>query len=134
MIVVLDTSAAIEFILHRAHQKSVQSALMKADSVIAPDMYIPEITNVLWKYNQFESLKETICEELIEKSIQLIDHFESSLELYREAFQMACKTRHAVYDALYIVLARRNNALLLSVDKKLNDVAKSHGIKILNLK
>lgn len=131
MIVVLDSSGAIEFILNRPHKKSIESLLLKSDRVIAPDIYISEISSVFWKYNQFESLQKDICEELIDKTIQLIDQFESSSTLYREAFHFACETKHPIYDALYIVLARRNNGTLISLDKKLNKIAKSQRIKII---
>ena len=56
MIVVLDSSGAIEFILNRPHKKSIESLLLKSDRVIAPDIYISETSSVFWKYNQFESL------------------------------------------------------------------------------
>jgi len=134
MIAVLDSSAAVEFILNRTGKESIESFLLTADSVIAPDIFISEISNVFWKYHKFESLRLDICEELIEKSIQLIDRFESSNELYRESFHLSCENNLTVYDSLYMVLARRNHASLLSIDKKLNEAAKSNGIKILNLK
>lgn len=131
MIIVLDSSAAIEFILNRQHKKSIESSLLKSDLVTAPDIFISEVSNVFWKYHRFDSLQKKIGEELIDKSIQLIDQFESSSTLYREAFNFACTTKHPVYDTLYIILARRNNGRLISLDKKLNLLAQSQSIKTL---
>jgi predicted nucleic acid-binding protein len=131
LILVLDTSGAAEFILNKPQKKNVESYLLNADLVIAPDIFICEITNVFWKYHHFESLPKKICEELIQKSLQLIDEFESSSILYREAYQFACEKKLSVYDALYIVLSRRNNGMLISMDKQLNDIARIERIKIL---
>ena len=71
MIVVLDTSAAIELVLNRSQKDIVESYLLKADLVTSPDLFIPETTNVFWKYHQFESLQKEICEELINEKIFL---------------------------------------------------------------
>ena len=129
MIAVLDPSAAAELILNRPQKGKIEEYVLNADLVIAPDLFIAEISNVFWKYHHFESLSSEICEELVEKSIQLIDKFESGSTLYREAFQLACETKHPVYDAFYLVLTRRNNGILVSLDKKLNAIAKSQKIK-----
>ena len=134
MIVVLDTSAAVELILNRPQKDIVESCLLKADLVTSPVLYISEIANVFWKYHQFESLKKEICEELIEKSIQLIDHYEPCSTLYLEAFHLSCETRQPLYDSLFIVLARRNNGMLVSLDKRLNASAKIQKIRIIRHK
>ena len=131
MIVVLDPSAAIELILNRSQKNKIEHYVLTAELVITPDIFIAEICNVFWKYHHFESLQLELCEELIEKSIQLIDQFEPGSTLYREAFQFACETKHPVYDALYMVLTRRNNGTLVSVDNKLNKIAKSKNIKVI---
>ena len=128
MILVLDVSAAAEFVLNRANKNRIESYLLKADLVIAPDIYISEIANVFWKYHCFESMPKEICEELVEKSVQLVDYIESSIDLYREAFHFACENKLSVYDALYIIASRRNNGMLVSIDKQLNDTARTQRI------
>ncbi len=131
MIAVLDPSAAVELILNRPQKDKIEHHVLTADLVISPDLFIAEISNVFWKYHHFESLQSEFCEEFIEKSIQLIDQFEPGSTLYREAFQLACETKRPVYDAFYMVLARRNNGTLVSVDNKLKKIAKSQRIKII---
>ena len=48
MIVILDVSAAIEILLKKKDKFS--ECFEKADWVISPDLFVSEITNVLWKY------------------------------------------------------------------------------------
>jgi predicted nucleic acid-binding protein len=43
---------------------------------------------------------------------------------------MACKLNHPVYDMLYLILARRNSAPLLTRDKKLKGVALKSGVEV----
>ncbi len=56
MIVVLDASAAIKIVFQQSSIKTLSEYLKKTDWVIAPDIFISEITNVFWKYHQFENL------------------------------------------------------------------------------
>ena len=48
MIVTLDVSATIEILLKK--KDKFNEYFEKADWVISPDLFVSEITNVLWKY------------------------------------------------------------------------------------
>ncbi len=50
MTVVLDVSATIEMLLHKEKLELFNAAYEKASWVIAPYLYIAELSNVLWKY------------------------------------------------------------------------------------
>ena len=130
MIVVLDASAAIKIILQQTSVKPLSDYLKKADWVIAPDIFVSEITNVFWKYHQFEDLPLNISENYMNKTIKLIDDFIEAGEIYQEAFSFSCQINHPVYDAMYLISARRHNAIFISADKKLNKIAQKHAIKI----
>lgn len=129
MIVVLDPSAAAEIVLNRRHAKELAESLKEADWVISPQLYAAEITNIFWKYYQFQDLPKDICEKGIEKSLELVEELFNEEELCREAFAMACLMKHSVYDMLYLVLARRHDALLMTLDEKLERAAKKQSIK-----
>jgi hypothetical protein len=50
MIAILDVSAAIEIILKKSKKELFDSHYRNAKWVIAPDLFVSEISNVLWKY------------------------------------------------------------------------------------
>jgi len=129
MIVVLDASAAIEVVLQRKHAKQLGILIQESDWLIAPSLFISEISNVFWKYHKISNYSLTDCEKNIEQAIALPDDYINDIELYREAFNLGCMLEHPVYDMLYLVLARRNNATLLTMDKKLNKAAHKTNIK-----
>ena len=131
MITVLDTSAAIEVVLNRAAAREFKKALTDADWVIALDLFIPEITNIFLKYHQFEGLPLDVCEDSLDRAICLVDEFESTADLYREAFALSCQTNCSVYDAMVLILARRKNAVLLTADERLWGMAEKLHIKTL---
>jgi len=128
MIVVLDTSAAVEVVLQRKSSAKFVQALSSADLVLSPTLLIAETSNVFWKYQKFAEYPFSECEKLIEQAISLPDEYVNEHELYIEAFKLGCELNHPVYDALFLVLARRNNAKLLTMDKKLIVAANKIGI------
>lgn len=130
MIVVLDASAAISIALQQDVSEPVMEYIKNANWVIAPDLFVSEVTNVFWKYHHFESLPLEISEIGLDNAISLVDDFISSQELYREAFSLACQTNHPVYDMMYLVCARRHNGIFLSLDTRLNKLAHEQSIKI----
>jgi predicted nucleic acid-binding protein len=132
MIIVIDSSAAAEIILQGKRAELFQNELEKADWVITPHLYISEITNTFWKYFQFDTLQLDQCEKAIEFALDLPDEFINEKTLYREAFAMACLTKKPPYDMFYLILARRNNAILMTKDKSLQQCAEKHSIQIIS--
>ena len=131
MILVLDTCAAVEIVLNRKHAAVLSKHLTNADWVITPYLYIPEVTNVFWKYYQFTDMPKEKCEEAIEQAVALPDEYFDEELLYREAFSLACLSSRPVYDMYFLILARRNNGFLLTLDSSLLETAKKNSIKTL---
>jgi predicted nucleic acid-binding protein len=131
MIVVLDASAGIEIALGRKNAVEFHSYLNDASQVITSDLYKAEIGNVIWKYVKANLLAK-------EKSIQVFQYCRDIIDEYidisvniEESINESIRLEHPIYDLLYLTLARRNGAILLSLDKKLNELAKKNGIQII---
>lgn len=118
MIVVLDTSAAVEVVLQREMAAHFAEMLGKADLVVAPNLLITEAANVFWKYQKIAHYSYDDCERAMDYIISLPDEYVDEKELYREAFNLGCMLNHPIYDMIFLVLARRNGARLLTMDKK----------------
>jgi len=91
----------------------------KASWVIAPNLYIAEITNVLWKYNKAGILEHDESQQYIDDGIGIIDSYFSEKDLWKEVLRESINNEHSIYDMFYAVLARRNDATLVSNDKEL---------------
>jgi len=131
MVIVLDTSAAVEIVLQRKKGEELARYIADADWVITPRLFIPEITNVFWKYHMVSDMPVDICETCIEKAIVIPDDYANEAELYKEAFALGCLSQKPVYDMFFLVLARRNNACLLTQDKSLKENAKKFSIRVI---
>ncbi|MCW8820536.1 MAG: type II toxin-antitoxin system VapC family toxin [Ignavibacteriaceae bacterium] len=130
MIAVLDASAAVEIVLRRTHANRFAGTVKNADMVLSPLLFISEVSNAFWKYHRVAGYSITEAEKNIEQALALPDNYVNERELYREAFRLGCKYDHPIYDAVYLVLARRNSAQLLTLDKRLEALAKKTGIDL----
>ena len=130
MIAVLDASTAVGFIIDPSEKTAEYQILSEAKLVLAPTLFVSEVTNVFWKYHAFQNLPQDKAMEGIELALKLPDSLANDSELYSEAFSMSCRTRHSVYDMMYLVLARRNNALLLTRDHHLKKLASQHDVNV----
>lgn len=130
MNVVIDASAAIGVVLALPGTEIFTPLLEEGALVTAPDLYVAEISNAIWKYRKADLLPLERCELLLEQAISLPDRIESSSALYQESFALACRHLNPVYDALYLILARRTNATILTMDRRLAALAGLLEIKV----
>ena len=130
MTVVLDVSATIEMLLHKEKLELFNAAYEKASWVIAPYLYIAELSNVLWKYFKSGLISHIECIHYTEDGIELIDDYFPSIELWKEALGEGIKNTYSIYDMYYAVLARRNAAMLITNDSKLSLLCKKLNIEV----
>jgi predicted nucleic acid-binding protein len=131
MITVIDASAAAEIGFNLSNAEKYRDVLKKSTRVLAPDLFIPEITNVYWKYILASQIDFEKAKLGIEYSIKTVDEFIDTQDLWNESLSEAVQQKHSVYDIMYVIAARRNSAILLTLDKKLTSICKKLKIETL---
>jgi predicted nucleic acid-binding protein len=116
---VLDASAALRLVLDPAGQHAIAAHLGLADAVYAPALFASETANALWKLVRAGQLTGPSALRMQRHCFDLVDRCIDDAELLPEALVLAIDLDHPVYDALYLVAARRMGAKLLSFDRKL---------------
>ena len=134
MIAVLDASAAVELIFKLTHHDRIAHHLGQAATVLAPDLYVSEVANAMWKYSKQARDPKEVDPILVDAAVELVDEFIPGRELYREAYVFSTQWGHPVYDSMYLVLARRNAAVLLTMDRRMKELATKNKIEVLSLK
>ena len=130
MRVVLDASGAIEVALGKRRGSRIAETLAEADVVLAPELFVSEVVNTIWKYHQFQWMSLPQCDEALERALGLVDVLVSTKELWSEAFLLARTAGKPAYDMFYLALARREDAALVTLDAALRRQAESQGIRI----
>jgi len=128
---VLDASAGLRGVAPQTGEPAILEILSRATEVVAPEHYVVEVTSGLWKY---VIAKELVVREAVSRldvAFGFVERYESSAALADEALREAAARRHSVYDMFYVVLARRENAALVTVDSRLRKLEKSMGVAVL---
>ena len=120
---VLDASAVVRLICHDPVAESWAAQLGQASMVLAPELMLTEVANALWKLERKASLSGVDPQMLLAEARDLVDQFEPDRALQAEALALASHLDHPVYDCLYLALARREAATLLTADQRLQRLA-----------
>jgi predicted nucleic acid-binding protein len=120
---VLDASAAVRLILADPAAADLAERVGGAALVLAPELMLTELANTLWRLQRADRLNDLDPQELLAEARELVDRLEPDRHLQAEALALACHLNHPVYDCLYLALARREAASLISSDRRLNALA-----------
>ena len=121
---VLDASVAVRLILLDPAAVDWAQTLERIGLVLAPELMLTEVTNTLWKLHRANQLQGVDPHSLLSQATELIDQIEPDRHLQVEALALAMHLNHSVYDCLYLALARREAATLLTADQKLQSLAR----------
>ncbi len=135
---VIDTSALVKFVIAEEYSDLVRRIVSMHDAseiqLIAPNFLLVECANVLWKNalrtaEPFEDVKAAI-DDLRGINIRLVPQE----DLLEDALRLALDTNITVYDALYCALARREDAELITEDRRLRNALDGTDIRYLTLR
>ncbi len=130
MIAVLDASAALELALDREDSRRFRTGLRGAERILAPDIFASEITSAFWKYSVHKELSGEECRRGLAFCLDIVDDLLETRSLCPEVLVEAVNSNHSVYDMFYLVLARRQYAVLFTRDRKMKAIAEEMGIKV----
>ena len=97
----------------------VKEAILAADETLVPDLYIAESSNTAWKFFHIEGASLEQIKQLAQRSMALPDSIFPTYNLWQDALELSHELDHPVYDCMYLVLAQREGAKLLTLDKTL---------------
>jgi predicted nucleic acid-binding protein len=129
MIIVLDSNAAIEVVLKRKKGTVFRELIEASEKTITSEFFRIETANVIRKYHKGNYITKEETNKLLELSENLIDEFVLISENNLEALNEAIRLDYSAYDMLYLTLARRTGALLITLDQRLNEIAEQEGIE-----
>lgn len=123
--VVLDASAAIEWLLQTRRGLSVETRIFSPEeSLHAPHLLDVEVAQALRRYVQAGRLSATRAQEALEdlRDLRLMRY--PHAPFLRRIWQL--RNNASAYDALYIALTEALKATLLTCDAKLASAANHH--------
>ena len=128
MTTVLDSNAAIEIVLNRDKGKNLWKLIEASEKTVSSEFFRIEIANIIRKYYQGNYIKKEDCNRILELAESLVDEFIPIKENHIEALNEAIRLKFSAYDMLYLTIARRLGATLITLDHSLTLIAKKEGL------
>ncbi|MBM5784446.1 MAG: type II toxin-antitoxin system VapC family toxin [Cyanobacteria bacterium K_DeepCast_35m_m1_288] len=113
---VLDASAVVRIIEGVEPSAPFQEAVLQAGLVLALAQILTEVANALWRLQRGGQLEADGLQRRLSRAAELVVVIEPDRHLQLEALALACHLDHPVYDCLYLALARREAAALLTAN------------------
>jgi predicted nucleic acid-binding protein len=106
-------------------------ALVEAEALLAPDLLVAEVGNVIWKRVSRGSLGQAEAEQALRALPAILEPLVSTTSLAGAALRIALRRRHAIYDCFYVALAQREALPLATADRRLAGIAREEGVEVL---
>ena len=124
MTLVVDASVAVKWVLREGG--SDEALTVALEEMIAPPLLRVECANALWSAHRrgeiIEAEAETKLADLVNGGVEFRES--DMAEALRLAFQLA----HAVYDCVYLALARIEGVLMVTADGKFASKVEAAGL------
>ena len=115
---VVDASVAVKWYLPEIHDREAQRLLQGTEALLVPDLIFSEAGNILWKRVRSGQMLETEAQAVLQSLGALPLTVSPSWPLVLPALTIACQTQRTVYDSLYLALALRESAVMVTADEK----------------
>ena len=122
---VVDASVGIKWYLPEVHDVAARRLLSGQHDLWVPDLIFPEVGNILWKRVRAGQLTEAESQEVLNSFVDLNLTVVASSSLVLPALTIACQAQRTVYDSLYLALAIREQAVMVTADEKFYNAIKS---------
>ncbi len=127
---VLDCSAAIEIARGTERGGCLRDAIAldMGGKLMAPELYYAEVGSACSKYYRAGITDMATTKAIARDALDLVDETRPLAPLYAEAMAESLRLGHSIYDMFYLVLARREDATLITCDRRLNSLCESEGV------
>lgn len=135
---VIDASALVKLVVPETGSEAMHAlaASFRTGQVhlLAPDFILVECANVLWKYARQTQTPEVEVQEALQVIRRLGIEYVPQILLLEAALALALEHQRPIYDALYLALARRENAALITADERLVNTLAGQGFPMVLLR
>jgi predicted nucleic acid-binding protein len=120
---VVDSSVVAKWILPEADSAQAQRLITQAAApgqrLIVLDLVFPEVANAIWKRHRQRLITLAEASDFLGALARLPVHVEPAARLLDSALQIAVKYDRAVYDALFVALAKDRGVRGVTADEPL---------------
>lgn len=118
MNVVVDASVAVKWFVHEELHTEALSLLDQQEALCAPDLLVPEVTNIAWKKVVRGEIESSQGHQIALDIRTTVPALYPSTFLNTRAYNIAVTLNHPTYDCLYLACAELVDSVLITADKR----------------
>lgn len=122
---VVDSSVVTKWFVPETHSAAALAYLQTGRRLVAPDLLMPELGNVLWKKIRSHEIDAPAGKLIVRHYQDLPVRLVPSLWLMGPALEIAVGLGRTVYDSLYLALARSARCSAVTADRRLLNAVRS---------
>ena len=119
MTLVIDASVACKWFIREPHSDRAEELLAGDETLIAPDLIIPEVCNVAWLRQRRGEITSDQASAMVDGLPELLDEIVSPVQLAPRALAIAGALAHPAYDCFYLALAELRDTRMVTADRRL---------------
>ncbi len=116
---VVDASVAVKWFVQEDHHEQARDLLRADDALLAPDLIVLEITNVVWKKTMRGEIDQPQAAIIAAAIRQGEPQLYPSTDFSERALEMALSLNHPIYDCVYLACAEHFDSPLITLDQRL---------------
>jgi len=115
---VVDADVAVKWHIEQPDSHQAEMVLQAGERLHAPDFQGLEVRQVLSKYARMRLLEADKARDAVESHDRMIDFWHDDDALTGHALDISLSHAHPFYDCIYLALAMRLGARLVTADRK----------------
>ena len=116
---VVDASIAVKWVIPEVLSDLADRVRDGADNVLAPDLLLVEVANALWRKTTAREISAREADAAFDLVRRSGIDLRPAGPLLPRAMDLARRLGHPVYDCVYLALAEREEATLVTADQRL---------------
>lgn len=122
---VVDASVAVKWFVEEARSVAARTVLASDEALIAPDLIIPECCNTAWKKVRRGDISKEQGAAMMQALPLSFERLVPSAQIASRALELAQRLNHPAYDCFYMALAESAEAMLVTDDDRVVELAKA---------
>lgn len=116
MTLIVDASVAVKWVQRENLSEQAIDLFQSDQAILAPDLIVSEIANVLWKRSRKGQIHGARVGDLLRTATRDPLVLLPTAALVPRALELAVELDHPVYDCVYLAAAEQHDAVLVTAD------------------
>lgn len=128
MAMIVDASVAFKWFVPEIDSDRALALFETTEALYAPELILTEVSNAMWtRLRKMDGDHGPAVKAAVSALPRMLTLLAPVAELLPRAIELAFDLRHPIYDCIYLALAERENAVLITADRRLIATASGGG-------